>query len=138
MARGEEKDLKALWEVTEELWGVEGEMVFQNLSQSFSQTSKFFSIFHNLSKLPFKTCSVFTLSKLFFILSRLFHPFQPFLDLSKRRWNDLAKVEVRQGRGGLEVSSGEKQFFSTGWVVFSFLAMPSFPPLCPGGFEKQR
>ena len=33
MARGEEKDLKALWEVTEELWGVEGEMVFQNLSQ---------------------------------------------------------------------------------------------------------
>ena len=46
MARGEEKDLKALWEVTEELWGVEGEMVFKTFL--FSN----FQIFLNLSQ-PF-------------------------------------------------------------------------------------
>ena len=113
MARGEEKDLKALWEVTEELWGVEGEMVFQNLSQSFSQPFQFFL---NLPQ-PFRTFLKY-LSKLvqcspfqnFFHPFQTFHPFQPFLDLSKRRWNDLAKVEVRQGRGGLEASSGKRQF----------------------------
>ena len=99
MARGEEKDLKALWEVTEELWGVEGEMVFQNLSQLINLPQPFRTFLKYLSKLVL--CSPF---------QNFFHPFQPFLDLSKRRWNDLAKVEVRQGRGGLEVSSGKRRF----------------------------
>ena len=121
MARGEEKDLKALWEVTEELWGVEGEMVFQNLSQSFSQTSKFFSIFHNLSKLPFKTCSVFTLSKLVFILSRLFtlsNLFSTFPNVGGMIWQRWRSGRAEEGWRYLQVRDsflnrvGCVQFFS--------------------------
>ena len=29
MTKGKERDLKAVWEVTEELWGVEGGMIWQ-------------------------------------------------------------------------------------------------------------
>ena len=89
-----------------------------NFSQSFT------TFLNYLSKLV--QCSPF---QNFFHPFQNFHPFQPFLDLSKRRWNDLAKVEVRQGRGGLEVSSGKRRFSFDRVGGVQFFSDATFPTL---------